>query len=451
MTDESLFVDNIFLITDNSLDRAQKLFGVDLMFSQQEQEFLEALNADLPKNVDWKQGALTYMSQKLHEEGEICRRLHLIKPYYSVGYSQEKINYQLRFFLADMGFFLNFLSLLNTHIKPKFLDVACGTGWTTHYLAKLNLEVVGFDISPDMIKLARERLESDPFPMMESNEPPARFLVHDIEENPLNLDEKFDIALFESALHHFVNPIAALRNISQNLTDDGIILIFEAVGPGDERGAQERIAIMEKYQTLERPYTREQLTTILNFAGFKYFQFLYPIHGLFPENSQSIDFISNQILFDKCWNITIASRKAEELKRYLNLQNIENSLVIYEGFYAPEYADERVFRWAKSSARIIFSKNVCDRIKFKVSSSLPLHTKKTQDIYIFRDGKKIEQFQFNPQMMDVAFKMVEVNNLSNGGIIEIASDSVFSPAWFGLNDDTRSLSFMIDLNTESFR
>ncbi len=418
-----------------------------------EQSFLQSLNVGIPKNVDWKLGAIDYIAKMFNEGGENVKKFHVMKPYYSVAYSSysaielgqtnEKINYQLRFFLAEMYHFLNVLSMLSLNGNTKFLDVACGSGWTAHFLAKLKLNVVGFDISPDMIALAEERLKCDPFPTVEGDALPARFLVHDIEAAPLPTTEKFDVALFESALHHFVDPISTLKNVSQNLGDSGIIFIIEGVA-GNEEDERQRFSIMEKYKTLERPYTREQLSTILEFAGFKYYQFLCPVNGFFQETHLQADTVKNRILFDKSWNITIAARKSDVLKDSLGLRNIESDFA--DGFYDVEWANDKPFRWAKPKSTISLLPGKYSTIKLKISSMFPNYTTKYQHIFVSLNGKEIERFQLHPQQNQVPFKVIDIPNLNDGATIEIESDSVFSPLWFGLND-TRMLSFMVELIT----
>ncbi len=276
--------------------------------SPQEAAFLTALNQKLPQGVDWKQGALDYIAQRFQEdEGELIRRFHLTKPFTQVG-GEIPINQQLQEFNRELSHFLNVMSLLSLSPQTRFLDVACGSGWMSHFLAKLNLAVVGIDISPDMIELVRQRLALDALPTVHTDAfTQADFFVHDIEQSPIPPQHHCDVAILESALHHFVNPIQSLRHIADSLSDRGIVIILEAAT--NVVTDDYCLEIMQRYNTLERPYTREQLQQILQFAGFAEFQFLHPINGFFAQTEATGRHIQQQIVHSQAWNTVIATKQ----------------------------------------------------------------------------------------------------------------------------------------------
>jgi SAM-dependent methyltransferase len=297
--------------------------------SVEEQEFLAWLNCNIPPDVDWRQGALDYMAARLSEENaEHVRRFHLIKPFYS-AHGDIPINQQLHEFTREISHFLNILSMLSVSPQTRFLDVACGTGWWTHYLAKLNISVVGIDIAPDMLELTRERLRLDGLPTMHGDGfDHVSLHLHDMEAMPLPPELRCDVAILESALHHFVNPIQTLRNIADSLSDDGIIVILEAASDG--QGDRAYTEIMKLYNTLERPYTRDQLVAILNFAGLEEHRFFYPINGFFPPAAG--DIVRDQILHDGSWNIVFAAKRSGVLARSLS---VTGELPVPETFISP--------------------------------------------------------------------------------------------------------------------
>ena len=106
---------------------------------------------------------------------------------------------------------------------------------TTSGLARLGYLPTGIDISQEFIDLARRRIREDLYLARDvelgrpGSNPEEIFFQHNIEKEPLNDQflETFHVAILESCLHHFVDPIAALRHISMALRDDGLVLILE--------------------------------------------------------------------------------------------------------------------------------------------------------------------------------------------------------------------------------
>jgi SAM-dependent methyltransferase len=198
-------------------------------------------------------------------------------------------------------------------MQSKVLDVACGPGWTSHFLVKLGHQVYGLDIAPDLIEIARKRIASEPFQVYEGYPLSAHFYVHDIEEEPLNIDTLCVAAFFESALHHFYNPIQALRNVSANLQEDGIICIWEGRAPDPGTPSFEHyMDLMKRYHTLERPYTKQQLIDLLDICGFHHYEFFSQINGLFNSEEQSdMDRLNHQLATQNHCNVVIASRNSD--------------------------------------------------------------------------------------------------------------------------------------------
>src|SRR5262249_31990518 len=130
------------------------------------------------------------------------------------------------------------------------------------------------------------KLSEDPYLDLSPEAVGAMFASHDIERAPLpdHLRASFDVAVLESALHHFFDPIAALSHIAAALTDDGIAVIIEGenrIGPIKP----EWLAVMREFDTLERPYPRVDLEAIFRAAGFEYYEFVAPINGWFSLRS----------------------------------------------------------------------------------------------------------------------------------------------------------------------
>ena len=77
------------------------------------------------------------------------------------------------------------------------LDVACGTGEFSIFVAKKVKYVLGIDISDEEIKLANEQAESN-------NVTNVKFICHNVEKIPCD-DNSYSIAVCKSAFHHMQN------------------------------------------------------------------------------------------------------------------------------------------------------------------------------------------------------------------------------------------------------
>lgn len=97
----------------------------------------------------------------------------------------------------------------------KMLDMACGTGSHAQIL-KDKFEIMGMDISPDMLNLARDKI------------PDVEFVQGDMKE--LDLDERFSaIICMYSAINYNIGYDEleqTLKNFHKHL-DDGGVLIFD--------------------------------------------------------------------------------------------------------------------------------------------------------------------------------------------------------------------------------
>jgi SAM-dependent methyltransferase len=269
-----------------------------------EREFLEEINRDLPQGVDWKAGAVSYLG-KVCAEQEQNVNYHYIKPF-SGGPDHTE-------FFHEMYRFLNSIQELNLPMRGWVLDVGCGPGWTSHYLAKLGYKVLGIDISQEMVDVSGRRRDADPFQTYPGIPLDAEFMRHDIEAGPLPERPPFEAAIFESTVHHFFDPVSALKNVARSLGEDGVIVILEGAAPPKGSDYHKFLQdIMAKYHTLERPYSRAQMERLLDLAGFPHRVFYAPINGLF-EQDEAASCGKFAEMFRQAaagYNIVIASRKA---------------------------------------------------------------------------------------------------------------------------------------------
>ncbi len=99
----------------------------------------------------------------------------------------------------------------------RVLDVGCGPGWTTAFLAEAGYEATGVDLVPANVEVARERAARWGLE--------ATFECADMEA--LHLGREFDAALVMDALHHSTRPAEVLAGVGRHLRPGGWLLVGE--------------------------------------------------------------------------------------------------------------------------------------------------------------------------------------------------------------------------------
>jgi len=164
--------------------------------------------------------------------------------------------------------FASMLEIIQLPQRAKVLDVACGPGWLSEFLARSGYDVTGVDISPDMIRIANERIRAVQFACRDHEALEAHFIVGDTETADLGSD-LYHAAIFFDCLHHFPNPQATLERVFKVLKPGGKLYIQEGVKPppgsDDEKKLIEEI---RRYGTLEKPFSQAELFELLKQAGF---------------------------------------------------------------------------------------------------------------------------------------------------------------------------------------
>lgn len=97
------------------------------------------------------------------------------------------------------------------------LDLGCGEGWTTLFLAEAGFDALGLDLAPARIQMARDRAER-----WASS---ATFEVADMEV--FDLGRRFDLVLVYDALHHTRRQAAVIANVAAHLRPGGWVLFGE--------------------------------------------------------------------------------------------------------------------------------------------------------------------------------------------------------------------------------
>ncbi|MDW7694697.1 class I SAM-dependent methyltransferase [Flammeovirgaceae bacterium SG7u.111] len=109
----------------------------------------------------------------------------------------------------------NTLGLIPDVDGKTVLDAACGPGKYAEILLSQGATVTGFDISPQMVKFAKER-----------NKGKGEFFVHDLTQPFSSLeDESFDIVLCALAMHYVEDWKQTIQEFCRVLKPSGQLII----------------------------------------------------------------------------------------------------------------------------------------------------------------------------------------------------------------------------------
>jgi ubiquinone/menaquinone biosynthesis C-methylase UbiE len=123
--------------------------------------------------------------------------------------------------------------------KGRILDLACGPGVVCESLAAEALQVVGVDLTPEMLRRARERC---------AGHPNAEFREAAVEALPFR-DGEFDAVVTRLSLHHFEEPRAALREARRVIARGGRLVALDIVASED----REEACLHDALETLRDP------------------------------------------------------------------------------------------------------------------------------------------------------------------------------------------------------
>ena len=96
------------------------------------------------------------------------------------------------------------------------LDVGCGTGELTRKLALFGKEIIGIDVSENMLYEAEKR----------NNDDKIKYIKTSVENYLEETDKQFDIIISIAAMHH-MDEEKVLKMMRNKLTEKGKILILD--------------------------------------------------------------------------------------------------------------------------------------------------------------------------------------------------------------------------------
>lgn len=234
------------------------------------------------EGLDYKRGAIEY-PDKL---GGSDRHHLLTKPFYDLAHKHsrwagEGLDADTHRHFCD---FANMAMALALPPGARVLEIGCGSGWLTEYFARLGYDVTGLDISPALIEMARERLSKVPYGADHETPLRYRFLVHDIEAEPLA--ETFNAIICYDALHHLEAEQRVLANLAAMLAEGGQLFVLEGECPPEGSATEDELReAMREYETLESPFSREYLLSLLREHGFAIVGDYVSVNGLFDRET----------------------------------------------------------------------------------------------------------------------------------------------------------------------
>ncbi len=164
------------------------------------------------------------------------------------------------------------------------LDLGCGTGITTKYIAELGAKVVGIDISPRLIQFAREN----------SDHQNIEYRIGDITDFSLN-KKYFDVICLIDIMEHI--PRAKIPNLIRNIgrysyNDTTIYLNI----PDARLLSWMREKYPERLQIIDEAYPMAEILNWFNSINFEVIK--NEIYGIdLPNQYMSYIFVRKDIIF----------------------------------------------------------------------------------------------------------------------------------------------------------
>jgi SAM-dependent methyltransferase len=159
------------------------------------------------------------------------------------------------------------------------LDIATGAGFLAFKFAEIARNVIGIDLTREMLERAEELRRQKDIANVE-------FREGDVEDLPFS-DESFDLVLCRYSFHHFPHPEIALDEMKRVCKRQGKVLIIDGTAPEDE----EKSSFLNRMESIHNP-SHVQLYSVTEFHG------LFRDSGLevLKEGSYGLDFYLDQWL-----------------------------------------------------------------------------------------------------------------------------------------------------------
>lgn len=187
-------------------------------------------------------------------------------------------------YLSNMYQLLNGIQAMDLEPQATILEVGSGAGWTTEMLAGLRYRVVCLEPAEVMLEAARERvpafLQAHAMSQLITN---VSYYCTTLEEAELP-DHFADAVLFFESFHHIVDEHRSLRQVVRFLKPGGVLCILGDANwiPGLKEQEDFWVDEMERFGTLESPFTHTYLVELLASYGFMDIHRHHSVNGFVP-------------------------------------------------------------------------------------------------------------------------------------------------------------------------
>ncbi len=182
-----------------------------------------------------------------------------------------------------------FCEKANLQPGKRVCEIGCGTGIFTKLLVeKSGAEIVGIDISPDLLEIAKRNF----------SDPRVTYVLGDcMSPESLGIPLEFDAVVTNSVLHHLEIP-KALSAIYQLLAPGGVFVCSEPNMMNPQIAVQKNIPFIKKWagdSPDESAFFKGKISKQLAESGFVDIE-VYPFDFLHPKIPDSIAEKSDKIL-----------------------------------------------------------------------------------------------------------------------------------------------------------
>ncbi len=154
-----------------------------------------------------------------------------------------------------------FVNMVRSARCERVLDLACGPGIVAEVVAPHVSEIIGVDLTPAMLRLAREKF-------MQANLANGRFEIAAAQALPF-MQGGMDQVLTRLSIHHFSDPLQVLKEVRRILRPRGSLILADVISSDDPQQA----ALHNSLERLRDPthgrmLTRAELVRAVESAGF---------------------------------------------------------------------------------------------------------------------------------------------------------------------------------------